>query len=92
MPFTVHSTGEFQRKTYSSLVLKKLTKKSAKQENSSLFMNDNFVERKNKGRKPDNNMSLRRLEFMPRNLDEKCRSRIPSLDMSSLHCGWFYVD
>ncbi len=28
-----------------------------------------FVERKNKGRKLDNNSSLRRLEIMPRNLD-----------------------
>jgi hypothetical protein len=28
-----------------------------------------FVERKNEGRKPDKNPSLRRLEFMPRNLD-----------------------
>ncbi len=28
-----------------------------------------FVERKDKGRKPDKNLSLRRLEYMPRNLD-----------------------
>jgi hypothetical protein len=28
-----------------------------------------FVERKNEGRKPDKNSSLRRLEFLPRNLD-----------------------
>jgi hypothetical protein len=28
-----------------------------------------FVERKNEVRKPDKNSSLRRLEFMPRNLD-----------------------
>jgi len=25
-------------------------------------------------------LSLRRLQFMPRNLDKKCQSRIPSLD------------
>jgi hypothetical protein len=28
-----------------------------------------FVERKNEGRKPDKNSSLKKLEFMPRNLD-----------------------
>jgi hypothetical protein len=28
-----------------------------------------FVERKNESRKPDKNSSLRRLDFMPRNLD-----------------------
>jgi hypothetical protein len=39
MLFTVHSTGGFSRKPYSSLVLKILTKKYAKQENASLFMN-----------------------------------------------------
>jgi hypothetical protein len=26
------------------------------------------------------NSSLRRLEFMPRNLDKKCHSKIPSID------------
>jgi hypothetical protein len=30
---------------------------------------NNIVERKNEGRKPDKNSSLRRLEFMPRNLE-----------------------
>jgi hypothetical protein len=39
-----------------------------------------FVERENEGRMPDKNSSLRRLEFMPRNIDQKCRSRIPSLE------------
>jgi hypothetical protein len=39
-----------------------------------------FVERKNEGRKPDKDSSLRRLEFKPTNLDKKCRSRIPSPD------------
>jgi hypothetical protein len=43
MLFTVFSTGIFERKPYSSLVLKILTKISAKQENSSLFMNSIFV-------------------------------------------------
>jgi hypothetical protein len=38
-----------------------------------------FVERKNEGRKPEKNSSLRRLEFMPRNLEKKCRSRVPFL-------------
>jgi hypothetical protein len=37
--FTVPSTGGFERKPFSSLVLKILTKKYPKQENSSLFMN-----------------------------------------------------
>ncbi len=33
---------------------------------------------RNEGRKPDKNSSLRRLELMPRNLNLKCRLRIPS--------------
>ncbi len=37
--FTVYSTGGFYRKPYSTEVLKLHTIKSAKQENSSLFMN-----------------------------------------------------
>jgi|688.fasta_scaffold390117_1 hypothetical protein len=40
---------------------------------------------KNKGRKPDKNSSLRWLECMPRNLDRKCRSRIPSLYHNSIN-------
>jgi hypothetical protein len=36
-----------------------------------------FVEWKNEGKKPDKISSLRRLKFMPRNLDKKCYSRIP---------------
>jgi hypothetical protein len=47
---------------------KNFYKKSTKQENSSPFLKIIF-ERKNEGRKPDKNSSLRRLEFMPRNLD-----------------------
>jgi hypothetical protein len=47
--FTFRSTAGFQRKPYSSVVLKILTKISAKQENSSLFMKKHFVKRKNKG-------------------------------------------
>jgi hypothetical protein len=57
------STDGFQRKPYSSLVLKILTKKSAKQEKQE----KHFVVQKNKGRKPDINPCLKRLEFMPRN-------------------------
>jgi hypothetical protein len=34
----------------------------------------------NEGGRADKNSSLRRVEFMPRNLDKKCRSRILSLD------------
>jgi hypothetical protein len=62
MLFTVPSTGGFERKLYAFLVLSINTKKSAKQEY-------HFVERKNEGRKLDTNLSMRRLEFMPRNLD-----------------------
>jgi hypothetical protein len=39
MLFTVYSTGGFYRKPYSNVVLKLRTIKSAKKENSSLFMN-----------------------------------------------------
>ncbi len=48
--------------------LKIHTKKSAKQENSSLFMNSILLDRKNEGRKLKLESS-RRLKFMPRNLD-----------------------
>jgi hypothetical protein len=48
-------------KQNSSLVLKILTKKSANQENLSLFMNSIFVERKNKGRKKDKNSEKTRV-------------------------------
>ncbi len=37
-------------------------------------------ETKNEDRKPDKNLSLRRLEFMPINHDYKYRSRISPLD------------
>ncbi len=38
-----------------------------------------FIEQKNEGRKSDNNSNLRRIDFMPRNLDYKFSSRIQSL-------------
>jgi hypothetical protein len=41
-------------------------KKSAKEENSSLFT---FCRTRNEDRKPDKNSNLRRVEFMPRNLN-----------------------
>ncbi len=44
------------------------------------------VERKNEGRIPDKYSSRRRLEFKPRNLDNKCRSRIPSLYSNPKSC------
>jgi hypothetical protein len=68
------STGGFFRKPISILVLKYIQKKFAKQENSSLFMNSILQNGKMRVEKS----SLRRIEFMPRNLDKKCRSRIPS--------------
>ncbi len=46
----------------------------------------NFLEWKNEGRKPDISSSPRRLEFMPRNVDKICPSRIPSLDMHGDMC------
>jgi hypothetical protein len=45
---------------------------SAEQENSSLIHEEHFVEHKNEGRKPDKNSRLRRLEFMPKNLELIC--------------------
>jgi hypothetical protein len=39
---TVRSTGEFKRRPYSTLLLIILSKKSAKQQTSSLFMNSIF--------------------------------------------------
>ncbi len=57
------------QKTIQLSGFKYLYKKSVKQENSSLFMNILLYNSKNESRKPDKNLSLRRLEFMPRNLD-----------------------
>ncbi len=54
-------------------------KKSSKQENSSLFQNIILQNDKMRIEKSGKISSLRRLEFMPRNLDYKRRSRIPSL-------------
>jgi hypothetical protein len=49
------------------LVLKILTKNLLnKEKNKKKF---NFVEQENESRKPDKNSGLRRLEFMPGNLD-----------------------
>ncbi len=44
-------------------------KKSPKTRKPKSFHETHFGERKNEGRKPDENSSLRRLEFMPSNLD-----------------------
>jgi hypothetical protein len=64
--FTVSPTGGFYRKPYSTLVLNIHTKKSTKQKELESLHEKHFVERKNEGRKPDKNSSLRRLEFVPR--------------------------
>jgi hypothetical protein len=56
----------------------KNTKKICETRKLEYIHEKHFVEQKNEGRKPDKNSSTRRLEFMPRNLDQKCRSRIPS--------------
>jgi hypothetical protein len=66
MSFTVPSTANL-KKTILFSVLKIFFKKFANQENS--FHEWHFVEWKNGGRKTDKNSRLRRLEFMPRNLD-----------------------
>jgi hypothetical protein len=62
---TMHSlsTGGFLNKTRQNM-----GEKILKNENSSLFVYKHFVESKNECRKPDKNSSLRRLEFVPRNL------------------------
>ncbi len=67
--FTVPSTGRFLKKTILYSGFKNPNKKIRETRNSSLFMNRIFVEQKNEGRKPDKNSILRKLEFMPRNLD-----------------------
>jgi hypothetical protein len=54
---------------------------------------NSILERKNEGGKPDKNSSLRRLEFMPRNLEYKRRSRNPSLESRSspqAFPSWFF--
>jgi hypothetical protein len=66
MLFTVSSTGRFERKPYSSLVLKILTKKIGE---TRKLINTILHYGKNEGRKPDKISSLKRPEFMPRNLD-----------------------
>jgi hypothetical protein len=55
MVLTVPSTGGFSRKQYSSPVLKICVK--------------NPRNKKNEGRKPDKKSSLKRIKFMPRNVD-----------------------
>jgi hypothetical protein len=72
MQFTVPSVaGGFYRKPYPMLVFKTHTKKSAKQESSSLFMKKPFAELKHEGRKPGRILFMRRLKFMTRSLDYK---------------------
>jgi hypothetical protein len=67
--FTVLSTGGFKKKkTILCLILKILTKNSKTRKLESIH-ELHFVEWKNDGRKPDKNKSLRRLEFLSRNLD-----------------------
>jgi hypothetical protein len=73
------STGRFSRQPYTSLYsLKNPYKKICETRKLESIRKMHFVERKNEGRKPDKNS--RRLEFLPRNLDIKCRSRSPSQD------------
>jgi hypothetical protein len=64
-----YSTCGFYRKPYSTLVLKIHTKEIREKGNLESIHEKHFVERKNEGRKPDKNWRLRRLEFMPKNLD-----------------------
>jgi hypothetical protein len=72
MLFTVFLLADFKRKLDSTLffVVKIHTiqkiRESRKLESTS---EQYLVERKNEGRKPDNSLSLKRLKFMPRNLE-----------------------
>jgi hypothetical protein len=66
------------------LILKKTIlfsgfKNPYKQENSRLFIKSILKDRKIRVESQTKTQVLRRLEFMPRKLDLKCRSRIPSL-------------
>ncbi len=59
----IHSLST--RKSDSTLVLKILTKKICETRKLESFREWHLVKRKNEGRKPDKNSSLRRLEFVP---------------------------
>jgi ribosomal protein S21 len=69
MLFTVFLQADFKRKSYSTLVLK-IHKKIRKTRKFASIREKHLLERKNEGRKPDKNSSLRRLEFRLRNLKE----------------------
>jgi hypothetical protein len=58
MLFTVSSTGGLSRNPYSTLDFKMPTKKSAKQENSILFMNSILYNGKMRVEKPDINSGV----------------------------------
>jgi hypothetical protein len=64
----IHSDGGIRRKAYSTVVLKIHTKIHEKRK-LMCTLEQHFVERKNEGRKPDKNLSLRVPKFIPRNLD-----------------------
>jgi hypothetical protein len=74
MLFSIHSPFYWRilKKTIpSSLVLIILTKKIREKRKLESLHEKHFVKQKNEGRKPDKNLSQRRLEFMPRNLGQK---------------------
>jgi hypothetical protein len=61
----LHSTGGFYRQT----LLKKPNKKIRETKKLKYIQEKHFVGRINAGRNPDKKSSMRRLEFMLRNLD-----------------------
>ncbi len=71
--------ADLKEKILFSSFKKILTKNPRNKKKLESINEKHFVEWKNEGRKLDKNSRLRRIEFMPRNLDQKCCSRIPSL-------------
>jgi hypothetical protein len=68
MLFTVSSTGGFLQKTILYSGFKTPYKIIPRNKKLQSILEWHFVEKKNKGRKPDKNSCLRRLKFMHKNL------------------------
>jgi hypothetical protein len=80
MLFSAHSTGGFYRIIPCFTLVWKIHTKNP-------WKTKHFVGWNKRGyRKPENDLSLRRLEFMLRSLEWKCHSRIPSQQFTS---EWF---
>ncbi len=72
MLLKVFPLAGFKRKT-DSILFNKYIQKIRETIKLEFIREKHFVERKNEGRKPDKDSSLRRLKFMPENLNKKCR-------------------